>query len=823
MTRSKLVLLVWLGIAATMPTLGQTAATIRNRALSVTVRSTDGAYEISTQQSNRTVLVSRVGVEVQHQWLLSTSYPGRQAAQSTFKDDLGSGNRLTITYSGLSEKPDLICQLRLYDNHPYGDLSVQVHNTTGNQVTVNSIRVVDAIGQPRVDLGASERSDRVLAESFSEDPTIHIGGLDQAPHGVYFGVKDTLIYNLKTRQSLLLAALTSNRFLTVSHLKVRRDSSQGAAIDSFTVDSTGTTEAVLQRDEISSGQRVELSLPVAPGGMLSSERVLFASGLDNLNELEAYGEAVRLLHHARIAATAPMGWWSWTAFYGGIDAGDVLTNAAWLAQHLKPLGYDFYQIDEGYEYARGEYTTVNATQFPDGLWGVSHKIANRGLVFGLWTAPFEVSERAWVYQHHKDWLVHDAQGQPIAIGHVQRTADRLYVLDTTNPGAQAYLRQTYHVLANDWGARYFKLDFMDSSAVEGFHYAPNTTALQAQRIGLKIIRETVGNDVLLDKDGSPMLNPVGLVDEGRVSVDTGHDFNASKDAAPNIAARFYMNRNFYRSDPDAFSVAEQVEPQQRWHQAKKGLTLNEAQVQIVLADVAGGMYEEGDDLPTLGSEKDRLALVKNQELINMNRLGVAALPLDLMTFHPEDEQPSVFFLKEDNHQSMLAVFNWTDLARSHDFTLQSLPLAAGHAFHAYDVLNGDAPVSLDGATLHLEIPTRSVRLIKLVDSSIPAAAPSVSAHVPASTRAGDSVEFSADAHGSEVPALSYHWVFGDGTGTTGNPVKHTYTLAGTFNVQLSVMGIDGIPAHRDFTVTVTGFPRTAFDLKNNRRYAEPNK
>jgi hypothetical protein len=80
------------------------------------------------------------------------------------------------------------------------------------------------------------------------------------------------------------------------------------------------------------------------------------------------------------------------------------------------------------------------------------------------------------------------------------------------------------MLVKEWGASYFKLDFMDNTAIEGYYYRPQTTALEAQRIGLQIIRDAVGEHVLLDKDGSPMLNPVGLVDEGRLSQDTGHAF-----------------------------------------------------------------------------------------------------------------------------------------------------------------------------------------------------------------------------------------------------------------------------------------------------------
>ena len=67
----------------------------------------------------------------------------------------------------------------------------------------------------------------------------------------------------------------------------------------------------------------------------------------------------------------------------------------------------------------------------------------------------------------------------------------------------------------------------------------------------------VGEDVILDKDGSPMLNAVGLVDTGRISQDTGHSFDAAREAGVGIAARFYMHRNFFVDDPDAFNLCPQ--------------------------------------------------------------------------------------------------------------------------------------------------------------------------------------------------------------------------------------------------------------------------
>jgi len=59
--------------------------------------------------------------------------------------------------------------------------------------------------------------------------------------------------------------------------------------------------------------------------------------------------------------------------------------------------------------------------------------------------------------------------------------------------------------------------------------------------------------------------------------------------------------------------------------------VDEAKASIVLAAVSGGKYDIGDDLPTLGVEPDRLALVTDPTLLQMAKLGRASKPLDLMT------------------------------------------------------------------------------------------------------------------------------------------------------------------------------------------------
>ena len=241
--------------------LSAAAQTLQNRYLTVKVRAKDGAYEILSRELQRRVLVSRVGAEINRQWVISSDYPHHETTAISFEDALGTGHALKVTFSGLTNKPDLVCTLHLYDDEPYGDVSVEVR-TMNRSINVQAIRDVDAVGKQLIDLGASEKDDRVLAETVSENPSMHIGSLAQAPHGDYFGVRSDLVYNLASKQSLLLSALTTNRFLTVSHLRVSRDAGGEARIASFTMDSTGTTKSILDRSRILPDQQVQLSLPV---------------------------------------------------------------------------------------------------------------------------------------------------------------------------------------------------------------------------------------------------------------------------------------------------------------------------------------------------------------------------------------------------------------------------------------------------------------------------------------------------------------------------------------------------------------------------------
>jgi alpha-galactosidase len=784
-------------------------AQIENSTLLVSVNSKTGAYTIR-EKSGPVRLTADVAAKVNGQWVHSADYPKHAVSSSAAAEGTPE---LTITHSSLAGQPDLICSVRLHPNPDYAEVTVVVRNATQKPLQVQGIRAIEISDPRQLDLGAPTSALRILSDSFSEDrPAMAIHDFGDNKDGLYRGVGSQLLYNRQSKQSLFIGALNSDKWLTMLRLHAPQ-----SKITAYEVESAGTTELELENSLETSPpeDRVELSLPVAPGSTISSESVMLALGPDYHAQLEAYGRIIRDLHHARVTLPSLIGWWSWTAYYFGLNQGAALTNAQVLAEHLKEFGYNYFHIDEGYQYARGEYTTENSTNFPEGMKAFEAKVQHLGLVPGIWTAPFEVSERSWVYQNHKDWLIRNLQDQPIRAGFVidnperKKQLDQLYMLDTTNPGAQNYLRETYRTLAHDWGIRYIKLDFMDDSAIEGRHYRPNTTAMEAQRIGLQVIREGVGENVILDKDGSAMLNPVGLVDSGRISQDTGHTFESSHDAATGVAARYYMNRNFYVSDPDAFTVSRQTVDEQEWHGGKHPLSLDEARVSIALSAVAGGMFEIGDDLPTLYADADRTALVENRDLINMARLGRASLPVDLMTYAAEDTTPSIYVLHESKRQSIVTIFNWTEKPRQHQLRLSDLGLPS--AVQISDLLDDKTPFQQEAASISLSLAPHSVRMFKIIDNSIPAAAPQVNARIPENASVGKTAEFAAETQSDGVLALEYHWDFGDGTSSSGSTVQHTFTHRGNFTIHLLADGIESVPFEKTQQISVSGSFDSTFD------------
>ena len=227
-------------------------------------------------------------------------------------------------------------------HRPWGEITVTVRNTTHRTITVQSIRSVNAaaVNHRNTRLGLPDS----LSDSFSEDrPQLAILDLGAGPQGVHRAAGSQLIYNRHGGKSLFFGALTSQRLLTVFHL---REAGKGdaARISSYQIDATGTTE-ILRGESLKyspPAEQVELSLPLAVGEALGSERLMFSVGNDYHAQLEEYGRAVRVLHQARVQSPTPIGWWSWTAYHYNCEPWSMTTKCGLAGTEPAAIGVHLF-------------------------------------------------------------------------------------------------------------------------------------------------------------------------------------------------------------------------------------------------------------------------------------------------------------------------------------------------------------------------------------------------------------------------------------------------------------------------------------------------
>lgn len=86
---------------------------------------------------------------------------------------------------------------------------------------------------------------------------------------------------------------------------------------------------------------------------------------------------------------------------------------------------------------------------------------------------------------------------------------------------------------------------------------------------------------------------------------------------------------------------------------------------------------------------------------------------------------------------------------------------------------------------------------------------------PTTPRAGDDIQFDASASTDDGQIVSYSWDFGDGRSGSGMRTTHSYDLAGTYRVTLTVTDNQGLRASTapiNVTVGVSGNPTAAITV-----------
>jgi hypothetical protein len=243
--------------------------------------------------------------------------------------------------------------------------------------------------------------------------------------------------------------------------------------------------------------------------------------------------------------------------------------AEYAASNLKPYGFDFIQIDDGWQegvYTNGpkkNFTTHNPKgPYSAGMKQMADKIKTLGLTPGIWFMPFVGRTEDPYFKDHQDWFAKGTNGaafEALWSGHA---------LDMSHPDVRENLRENIvKLIAHDWGYKFFKMDGFYTGLVAKHMYIneayreddfggvtfhdPDQTPVEIMRSGARMIREAAGPDVFLlgctiAMNMRAISGAIGMVDSMRV----GGDGFASKQAS----RLWFLNGRVLWNDPDCVAI-----------------------------------------------------------------------------------------------------------------------------------------------------------------------------------------------------------------------------------------------------------------------------
>ncbi|MEK5172618.1 alpha-galactosidase [Heyndrickxia sp. FSL W8-0496] len=144
---------------------------------------------------------------------------------------------------------------------------------------------------------------------------------------------------------------------------------------------------------------------------------------------------------------------NWEATYFDFNEEKILN----IAKNAADLGIELFVLDDGWFGERHDDTSslgdwfVNKDKLPEGINGLSKKIHELGLKFGLWFEPEMICKDTKLYKEHPDWIIH-VPGKRFSHGRNQ------FVLDFSRNEVVEYIFKLMDDILVDSEIDYIKWD-----------------------------------------------------------------------------------------------------------------------------------------------------------------------------------------------------------------------------------------------------------------------------------------------------------------------------------------------------------------------------
>ncbi len=412
------------------------------------------------------------------------------------------------------------------------------------------------------------------------------GGTLHAPHNIGQYGSDEEFFRLKrspfaaelyTAYSLMLLSPTQRDRALMAFASCHRFSGEFRFRDNY-------IEAVMDCEDIE----------LRPGESWQFEEfcAYFGGARDAL--FARLAERINRNHPRRRLDAIPFGWCSYHAI-SGVRAEEMYAQARAMNARIPELRR--IQIDDGYQLST-DWLVPNPEAGAD-LGEMCRRIRELGCEPAGYIAPFVVSRRSRLYREHPDWLVMGEDGRPTQEHCFNR---EWYILDGTNPEALDYLRGVVRRFHDEWGIRYFKLDFTSYGALPGVRRDPHRTRIEAFRAAFEAINDEVGADSYILGCNAPFWAQLGLVDGNRATNDVFRSWRVIRGNMCELTGRNWQNGRLWLNDPDGVVLEKRDRSELRggvYRRAICELTDAEFEYHKAYIVASGGVVTSGDRLDEL--------------------------------------------------------------------------------------------------------------------------------------------------------------------------------------------------------------------------------
>ncbi|UCE04930.1 MAG: alpha-galactosidase, partial [bacterium] len=404
-----------------------------------------------------------------------------------------------------------------------------------------------------------------------------------------------------------------------------------------------------------------------PGDNVHFEKIVTIQGDNWQSLLDLY--AKEIARENNISKTKDVyykGWSTWDYYGRSFTQADIYANIEALAK--LDTSANLIQIDGGWWTERGDYLTVRP-DLTDGMKGIAKYISNHGYTPGIHLDGFRADLASNVAKQHPEYFLKDQNGDIIVTRNQKydRVMNYIY-FDYSHPDARNYIKNVLTIIKNEWGFKYFKIDFMrfglkddmlkvcpDVKEIQA--HIPGMTHVERFRAGITAIKEALGDDVYFLGCSAVFGPAIGFVDGMRTGGDISPRFDFYKTRCLQNGGNYYLHKKVFNCDFDYLVFRNKLDEDEHVQTStnKYGgdITLNEAKMWADYSTLFGSAKLASDNLQTLRDE--RKELIKH----SFSFTGCDEfLPVDLWQHARDKEDAFSLFLGREGDNIYLVAFNW---------------------------------------------------------------------------------------------------------------------------------------------------------------------